>query len=127
MNRAVIMIILIALVFGLGACAPGTYVNRNQTDVYQQGPDGRTSRSTVVQTQDMTGSVNANMSGMAAGVAGSIAGNAADVALRTNFGQGFPQDRQILYGGSSNIIIPQMMGNGFGYGSGYGGNNPGFW
>lgn len=115
MNRTMRLFFVCVLLAGamtLTGCANGPFVNAYQTEQLVQGPDGRMTRMVTTQTQDMSGTVAANAAGMAA----NILANGANAAVATNFGQGYPIDRQLLHG----MTYPGSTGWNTNWGSNYG-------
>ena len=122
MNRNIfVSIMLVACLTVLTGCN-GAFVNRQTSEQMIVGPDGRVARVISTNTQDNSGSVGAHMTGMA----GQILANGANAAFATNFGKGYPNNKQLLhnmtYGG--NYIGGPMFNNYNSYGSygSYGGS-----
>lgn len=121
-NRNIfVSVMLVLCMMALTGCN-GAYVNRHSSEQMFVGPDGKVARMIVTNTQDNSGDVAAHMTGMA----GQILGNGANAAFATNFGKGYPNNKQLLhnmtYGG--NYIGGPVFNNynRFGGYGGYGGS-----
>lgn len=98
-----LLLVSIATLTGCAGMNGGPFVNSVETERIIVAPNGQTLREVQVQRHDMSGTVAANTAGNVVG----ILSNAANAGVATNFGKGYPRNRQILH----NMTYPTGLWN----------------